>query len=386
MKKFYLLSSAVLLSLSTFAQYQGEAGKAVGTYVGPYVTPVQSPDRFTCPDTTGLINFTDFLPNFAPTGSLWIYTYTGGGYIYGNNKAGYLNIFAQGYANVNPTPVKVSGAIIWPRRKESDLGSSGTSKIVIGAYAMAANMAYNTDNSGTFNSTVKNAVGPTTIAPIVTANLLFSAIDTSISNPYNYSTRGNYVTFSPAPTFTGDFAISVDTRATSSPATANLPVGTLAPGDSVGLLCDKKGDAGNLDYNFMLASGYSKWYTTDQIYSPAASPDFGSGGLDQDAAVFAVLCDATGVEEYFNGMKLTAYPTPANDHATIEYTLEKNSSNVSLTVFDLLGKEISLKEAGAQAAGTYKFNVETANLPAGNYFYQLRSNGNNFTKKLTVTH
>lgn len=374
MKKFYLLSSAVLLAMSTFAQYQGESGKAVGTYVGPYA-PVHSPDRMTCPDTTGLINYTDFLPNFAPTGSLWVYSYTGGGYIYGNNVAGYLNVCAQGYANLNSTPVKVQGAILWFRYKQHDNPSApATSKVVIGAYAMAANMAYNTDGSGSFNSTVKNWVGPTTLAPLTSVDLLFSAIDTSISVPYNYSTRGNYVSFgSSAKTFLGDFAISLDTR-------------TLAAGDTVGLLCDKKGDAGNLDQAYHLATGYTKWYTTDQVFSPAAAPDLGSGGLDQDIAIFAVLCDATGVEEYFNGMKLAAYPTPATDHATIEYTLEKNSNNVSLKVFDLLGKEIVLKEAGAQAAGTYKFNVETANLPAGNYFYQLRSNGYNFTKKLTVTH
>jgi len=52
---------------------------------------------------------------------------------------------------------------------------------------------------------------------------------------------------------------------------------------------------------------------------------------------------------------------------------------------DIKGNKVIEREYTEQSAGTYKVEVETSNLAAGTYFYQLRANGQNFTKKLVVT-
>ena len=369
MKKIYLVAGAAFLSVVSFAQ-TSEAGKATLLSSKPFTHSVSGNRTITNPDTAGLVNFVDFLPQFATSGQIYNMGYTGGGFLYGNNKSANLKICAQGYQNLNPTPVKVIGAIAWFVGKQSDLGSSATSKVVIKAYAMAANRALNTNSSGTFNQATLNWPGPVATASAST-DILYTDIDT---------VNWNYVAFATPPTFTADFAIAAD-------------FSTLAAGDTAGLVCDRPyiastgtpGDGNNLDYAFHYYQALSKWVVSDQLFSNPASPSLGTGGLDNEVALFAVLSDATGVNEYFNGMKLTTYPNPSVEKAVIEYTLEKNSSNVSLVVYDITGKKMLDNSYNNQNAGTYKVEVATDKFAAGSYFYQLNANGRNFTKKFVVT-
>ena len=369
MKKIYTLLAVSAIAFSANAQ-TSEAGKGIvlsSETLNRYV----SADRLTNPDTTGLVNFTDFLPEFAPSGSIYNYGYLGGGYVYGNNASANLTLCAQGYQNVIGSPIKVIGAIAWFTEKQSDLGSSTSSKVVIKAYGMAATRSANTNGSGTFNQTL-NWPGPTTTS-FASADILYTAIDT---------TTFNYVAFTTPPTFMADFAIAAD-------------FGTLAPGDTAGLICDKPfiasgtgagpGDAMNMDYTFHYYNSLSKWFVTDQLFSPAAGPDFGSGKCDNNVALFAVVSDATGVDEFFNGMKLTTYPNPTTQNVTIEYTLQKDAPSVKLMVMNSAGQEVINNTYTSQSAGTYKVNLDVTNLAAGTYFYQLYSGGHNFTKQLVIT-
>jgi hypothetical protein len=362
MKKIYLIAGSAIISLVSFAQ-PNAAGK--GTILSSKsLNRNVSAERLTNPDTTGLVNYTDFQPEFAPSGMIYNFGYTGGGYVYGNNVDG-LNICAQGYQNIIGSPMKVIGAIAWFVEKQSDLTSSGTSKVVVKAYNIQPNRAANTNGSGTFNSTL-NWPGPAATAA-ASADILFTDIDT-----VNF----NYVAFATPPTFMGDFAIACD-------------FSTLAAGDTAGLICDKPftpgspGDAMNLDYTYHFYSG--KWYVTDQMFSPAAGPDFGSGQCDNDCALFAVVSDATGVNEFVNGMKLTTYPNPATDNVTFEYTLEKDASSVKLVVIDAAGHKIMNNDYNAQKAGSYKVNLDATGLAAGTYFYQLFVGGHYLTKQVTIT-
>ncbi|MDQ3047693.1 MAG: T9SS type A sorting domain-containing protein [Bacteroidota bacterium] len=365
MKKIYLIAGAVVVSASAFAQGGSFSGNVVANSA-KNIPAKTAPSQRLATDTTGIgfnvITNVTFLPEFAPNNSVVNWGYLGGGYIFGNNVFGGLNICAQGYQNLNTMPVEVDGVILWFAGIENDMGSSATSKVVIKAYDMAPNKACNTNGAGTFNTTVLNDDGPTG-APKATADLLFSAIDTTFL-------ADNYVPFSSPPSFAADFAIAVDFN-------------TLAPGDTAGLYADQEDDAGELDYAFHFYSG--KWHTTDHLFSdPAVATENGTGALNNDIAIFAVFGDATGVNEFFNGMKLTTYPNPASVNSKIEYTLEKDSRNVSITVFDQAGRKVLENKYDEQSAGSYKVDVETINLASGTYFYQLRANGNNFTKKLVV--
>jgi len=53
-------------------------------------------------------------------------------------------------------------------------------------------------------------------------------------------------------------------------------------------------------------------------------------------------------------MKLTTYPNPTVEKATIEYTLEKESRNITLALYDNKGAKVIEKEYSAQGAGLIK--------------------------------
>lgn len=354
MKKIYLITGAALLSVSSFAQ----AGKAFLIEKKSF-NHATSNNRMTAIDTTGIVNITDFLPEYNPNGTQSsFYGYVGGGKLYGNN-ADNLNACAQGYQNLNAIPVKIIGVMTWVGGKSSTTGASGgaNSKIIVKAWNMAANKAYNT-NGATPPVPALNSEGPSTTlaSPIASVDVVYADIDTA---------DFLYAAFATPVLVTGNFAVGVDFN-------------TLAAGDTAGLVCDAVNSAGNVDLAFHNTA--NKWYVTDLLFSTS-----GSGEFDNDIAIWAVLADATGVNEYFNGMKLTTYPNPTTERATIEYTLEKNSNKVSLVVFDQAGRKVIEKAYDSQSAGTYKIDLETANLNAGTYMYQLNANGRNFTKQFVVT-
>ena len=87
------------------------------------------------------------------------------------------------------------------------------------------------------------------------------------------------------------------------------------------------------------------------------------------------------------------YPNPFNPETTISYTIPSNvkgeTINVTLKVFDALGREVATLVDEFKQAGKYKvtFNVETrhgVSLPSGVYFYRLQCGMFSATKKLVI--
>lgn len=358
MKKIYTLAGILLVSTAAFAQ----VGKPVLIETKPF-NYVASHSRMNSIDTTGVVNVTDWAPAFNPNGTQCsYYGYSGGGKLFGNNKD-QLNACAQGYQNLgNPIPVNILGVLTWVGGKTSTNGATGgtNSVITVKAWKMAPNKAWNTNGASPAVQT-QNSEGPSTLlgSPIASTTVTYADIDT---------TNLLYAAFPTPPLVPADFAVGIDFN-------------TLAAGDTAGLVNDALGSAANIDLAFHYYN--SKWWVTDFMFSDWAIG--GSGGFDTDVAIWAVLSDAAGVSEYFNGMKLTTYPNPAVEKAVIEYTLEKNSSNVSLLVFDKAGHKLIDNNYSNQNSGTYKVELETAKLAAGTYFYQLNANGHNFTKQFVVT-
>lgn len=78
------------------------------------------------------------------------------------------------------------------------------------------------------------------------------------------------------------------------------------------------------------------------------------------------------------------YPNPFNPSTQINFSL-LTSANISLKVYDILGKEIATLASGDYAAGSYKVDFDASNLSAGMYFYTLHaSNGFSQTKKMVL--
>jgi len=71
------------------------------------------------------------------------------------------------------------------------------------------------------------------------------------------------------------------------------------------------------------------------------------------------------------------YPNPFNPTTMIKYQLPK-SSYVTLKVFDLLGREISVLVYGLKEAGFHEVSLDGSQLTSGVYFYRLQAG--QFTK------
>ena len=64
------------------------------------------------------------------------------------------------------------------------------------------------------------------------------------------------------------------------------------------------------------------------------------------------------------------YPNPFNPTTNIKYSITKESQ-VSLKVYDLLGREVANLISSKQAAGSYEVNFNASKLASGIYFYKL---------------
>jgi hypothetical protein len=77
------------------------------------------------------------------------------------------------------------------------------------------------------------------------------------------------------------------------------------------------------------------------------------------------------------------YPNPFNPSTTISYALPK-SSEVRLSVFDILGREVSVLVNERRDAGVHEVKFDAAGLVSGVYFYRLHASSFVDTKKLLL--
>jgi len=77
------------------------------------------------------------------------------------------------------------------------------------------------------------------------------------------------------------------------------------------------------------------------------------------------------------------YPNPFNPLTTIKYVLPK-SSQVTLSVFDMLGREVSVLVNERRDAGYHSINFDGSNLASGVYFYRLQTGDFTQTKRLLL--
>lgn len=83
---------------------------------------------------------------------------------------------------------------------------------------------------------------------------------------------------------------------------------------------------------------------------------------------------------------LNLFPNPANEMATVNFTLEESSA-VTLNIYDMTGKLVQVVTNNDQMlAGDYSMKIETATLPEGAYFITLTSGELSVTRRLIVAH
>ncbi|MBD3226398.1 MAG: T9SS type A sorting domain-containing protein [Caldithrix sp.] len=80
---------------------------------------------------------------------------------------------------------------------------------------------------------------------------------------------------------------------------------------------------------------------------------------------------------------LQNYPNPFNPTTTIPYYLPRNTS-VQLTIYNVLGQKVKQLVDGYQKAGHYKILFDGSGLASGVYFYHLRAENVQITKKMLI--
>ena len=78
------------------------------------------------------------------------------------------------------------------------------------------------------------------------------------------------------------------------------------------------------------------------------------------------------------------YPNPFNPNTVISFQLPVDGQ-VSLKIYDLLGKEISTLVNEKLAPGTYTVDWNASQYPSGVYFYRLQTEGYTETRKMLLT-
>lgn len=118
------------------------------------------------------------------------------------------------------------------------------------------------------------------------------------------------------------------------------------------------------------------------VYSSIGATPYPFGGYK----IFIEGGSSVGLDPFDNlGFKMgTAIPNPAHLSATIMVESKQNGMG-EFRVFDLVGKEVSLKNVRLNQ-GSNKITYNTSQLPEGVYIYRLDAFGETMTSRLVIVH
>jgi len=124
------------------------------------------------------------------------------------------------------------------------------------------------------------------------------------------------------------------------------------------------------------------------VFSMESSPDnylfagtFGNGIYRRHITTGIFNANQTGSVTSF--ILEHNFPNPFNPSTTIKFSLP-SSVYATLKIYNALGEEVVMLLDKELTAGTYEVEWNASNLPSGVYFYQLKTNGYDETKKMIL--
>ncbi len=191
--------------------------------------------------------------------------------------------------------------------------------------------------TGSFTGTATTALGPFPVSGSVTVTVTNNVITVtspgpgsgSISSSGSANFSGTGGALNASYTFSGTFVAGVSAITASGGWSAQFSDGT--------------------PYGTGSASG--TWTTTNQV----TGADYGQSGSVPLAHQL-----------------LQNYPNPFNPSTTIKYELV-TTAEVRLSVYDILGREVSVLVNEKREAGVYEVKFDGSNLESGVYFYRLNA-------------
>jgi hypothetical protein len=162
----------------------------------------------------------------------------------------------------------------------------------------------------------------------------------------------------------------------------NLAVSATEPGYIVELAIPKTERA-----NLVLEDGNTIGYHID--YEDISNEGIGAYTYDQWSYVYMNFSGlkATDVEpgqQAAHTFDLQSnYPNPFNPRTVIEYSVGQ-TAEVTLKVYNMLGREVATLVDEQKNAGAYKVQFDARNLSSGIYFYRLQAGNKSQVQKMTL--
>ncbi|HRG78371.1 MAG TPA: DUF1501 domain-containing protein [Cyclobacteriaceae bacterium] len=147
------------------------------------------------------------------------------------------------------------------------------------------------------------------------------------------------------------------------------------------------------DYRQVYANILRDWMLVDEakINNDIFFKDFLNGAKEEGAGNYEPLPLATqvisGVQENFINNRFAledCFPNPASDFTTIQFKIN-NTNLVDITLKDSQGRTLKTLLHEERPEGSHIIKVNVSDLPAGIYFYQLKTGFFKETRKLIVT-
>jgi len=123
---------------------------------------------------------------------------------------------------------------------------------------------------------------------------------------------------------------------------------------------------------------------TDDITGEVPNNEFGYGRIDAYAALQSIITSVDDDNSVPVEFSLSQnYPNPFNPSTTINFSIPEQT-NVSLKVYDVLGKEVAELVNKEMSTGFYKVNFDASHLSSGIYFYRISAGSFMQTKKMML--
>jgi hypothetical protein len=129
-----------------------------------------------------------------------------------------------------------------------------------------------------------------------------------------------------------------------------------------------------------------------QEFSPCIDAGDPNSPLDPDGTVADIgafyydqspLTGGSSAPRPVTYQMLQNYPNPFNPITTISFALP-TAAQVTLVVYDILGRQVATVAEGWMGAGIHKVNFDGSGLSSGIYFYRLQAGGFTAVKKLVL--
>lgn len=179
----------------------------------------------------------------------------------------------------------------------------------------------------------------------------------------------------------------------------------LKPGEHILIWCDEQGSQSGLHASFKLSKsgeyialvGTDGKTIIDEFTFGAQQTDVSFGRVPSGGEKWSSMKPTPGISNVTTNISekeipaefsLSAYPNPFNPETTISYKIQA-ASNVSLKIYDVLGREVATLVNQYKQAGSYKekFNVKArhgSSLQSGIYFCRITAGKFNSSLKLML--